>query len=657
MPGPWEGWLYLISPDGTARELINHARTASYLQNAELPNGMLLCNVLDFGGCEAYAYDPPCSSAGAYIDFPTTINGLNVLTMPDETALGAPTQLDIRVTLGAMTAVASTRAIVTQKAFGSGQHAFNLRTDTTGKLVLLTSTNGTSFTTATCDEVLTASDNPIHARVTWRSSDGRVQFFSKTVGDLSTLDAELDADTGWTQRGADEVGVTAALHNSTATLNIGADNGSSSSDLFKGHIYGFSLATTIDGAAVVRILNTDIPPEQLAATLSASTGQTFTVARGGSGGVIGFTIPSSWEPLVFFGPSFDDAPWYNEDQPESADALGFFIDEWTGLGNEHVSRHIAPKGGWGGGAQLGPLSAGARTMAFGVQMFATSVEGMEYLFRWLEQTLYSVCDTCSTDSILIRRFCPSGDDLWSGVVRMNNVGLSAGPNWENELLQINKCYHRRVSFVLTVGDPCMYLPGTDYEFEDTANLTQCFGDVFVDPDRNPCRPECIELSANNADCRQRLTIDVGPVEAAVAPVVTLENTTTEYSVPTRVLVYYDPAGISPTNPCSLQLLGELYVRPIRPGATLKWDVAAREVMYRDHTTGLFVPGWAYIDPNDPPVRRWFTLPCGQVDVVLEPSTLCLTDQGGGIYDDGVHTFNDPAFPSPSVELVPRIGCP
>ena len=88
-----------------------------------------------------------------------------------------------------------------------------------------------------------------------------------------------------------------------------------------------------------------------------------------------------------------------------------------------------------------------------------------------------------------------------------------------------------------------------------------------------------------------------------------------------------------------------------------WDVAAREVTYRDHTTGLFVPGWAYIDPNDPPVRRWFTLPCGDVDVVLEPSTLCLTDLGGGIYSDGDHTFETPAFPSPSVELVPRVGCP
>ena len=164
-----------------------------------------------------------------------------------------------------------------------------------------------------------------------------------------------------------------------------------------------------------------------------------------------------------------------------------------------------------------------------------------------------------------------------------------------------------------------------------------------------------------SSCRSAFFYDVPEVAGALAPIVTMENTATEYTLPVRVIAYADPLGMETApgvaNPCALQILGEIYVRSLPPGATFVWDVAARDVQYRDSTTGGVEPGWAYIDPNDPPERRWFALPCGKIVIVVELATLCLAPLGGGAYSDGVHTFNAPHYPDLALEIAPRWGCP
>jgi hypothetical protein len=87
-------------------------------------------------------------------------------------------------------------------------------------------------------------------RVTWRSSDGRIQFFTKaTTG--TTYKADADANTGWTQLGSDETGPTSALWDSAYNVNIGTswDN----SWAFAGRLLYVSIAETIDGTAVMSV--------------------------------------------------------------------------------------------------------------------------------------------------------------------------------------------------------------------------------------------------------------------------------------------------------------------------------------------------------------------------------------------------------------------
>ena len=114
--------------------------------------------------------------------------------------------------------------------------------------------------------------------------------------------------------------------------------------------------------------------------------------------------------------------------------------------------------------------------------------------------------------------------------------------------------------------------------------------------------------------------------------------------------------MGPSNPCGLPILGELYVRPLPPGSSFRWDVVGRRFEFRDETTGGWANGAAYVDPNDPPEKRFFAMPCGRGHVVMEPSSLCAKFVTGTTWTlDGI-TYNPPAFPTVSVGLGERLRC-
>jgi len=131
----------------------------------------------------------------------------------------------------------------------------------------------------------------------------------------------------------------------------------------------------------------------------------------------------------------------------------------------------------------------------------------------------------------------------------------------------------------------------------------------------------------------------------------------QYSFPFRAVAYTDPGLVGPANPCGLPVLGELYVRPLPAGASLRWDVVGRSVDYRDETTGGWTSGWAYIEPNDPPKQRFFAVPCGKGYVVMEPASLCATFVSGTTWTlDGI-SYNPPTYPTTSVSIGERLSCP
>ena len=146
--------------------------------------------------------------------------------------------------------------------------------------------------------------------------------------------------------------------------------------------------------------------------------------------------------------------------------------------------------------------------------------------------------------------------------------------------------------------------------------------------------------------------------AAVAPIVTFDNNTNEYSFPFRAIVYADPLEIGALpNPCGLEILGEVYVRPLPPYSSLAWDVAGRDIRFMSAGTGGFRSTTSYIEVNDPPAKRFFAVPCSMAHLVVEPATMCVDDLGSDAYEaDGV-TFTPPRLPTVTLALQERVSCP
>lgn len=363
------------------------------------------------------------------------------------------------------------------------------------------------------------------------------------------------------------------------------------------------------------------------------------------------------QPITFSTPTLDPAPWYNVNYPQSADALGYAVEEWTGLDDGHITRGSTPWGGYGGGASLGSISANGRTMKVNLFLFGKTEQAVEYLFRWLGVTLTGVCATCATESILVRRFCGSTVDPWDGVAELRNVGLIEGLKWEADIAAVPSCFLRRASFTLMAGDPCLYSPdepvATQPDDED-ANLVTCLGtDSPTNENRFNCRPTCSETAQS---CRTIRGFTVNTL-GAVAPIVTWSNTSTQYTYPMRAIVRADPAtvGVSP-NPCGLPILGEIYVRPLPPDSQLRWDVVGRIVQFKDSSTGGWAPGWTYVEANDPPLQRFFSAGCGTAYVIMEPGSLCAHFVSGTTWTlDGL-TFNPPAYPTVALSVGERLSC-
>ena len=213
-----------------------------------------------------------------------------------------------------------------------------------------------------------------------------------------------------------------------------------------------------------------------------------------------------------------------------------------------------------------------------------------------------------------------------------------------------------MSFTLAAGDPCMYaqdvsaglVPATN------ANMTTCLANIATDQNATRCRPTCSEL---HSSCRSTHTFDVDPM-GAMAPIVTLANADDFHSAPLRVIAYADPldVGLTP-NPCGLHALGEIYVGLLPPWSELIWDVSARTIRYHDASTGDVVGGWAFIGGNDPPIPRYFTMPCGVMHIVMELASRCVFADGGEWWSGITSLGPTPHYPTVSITLQERCGCP
>src|SRR6476620_10078307 len=97
------------------------------------------------------------------------------------------------------------------------------------------------------------------------------------------------------------------------------------------------------------------------------------------------------------------------------------------------------------------------------------------------------------------------------------------------------------------------------------------------------------------------------------------NDNADWSMPCRAIAYFNANDLPITGSsfCGMPKLGELYVSPRPPWSELVWDVPGRNVLYWDHTTGAYVNGWAFVDANDRPLPRFFSVPCATGNVVID----------------------------------------
>lgn len=658
---PRHGYLLLRNGDNVV-EVINHARTAAYLQQPDLAiDGIDICNVLDDGGCPAYARVPYDVDPG-WAAFPGP-NG-NALTTPDSD--------DYSLTLDGLTAIVGVRVstwslgsaqVMMAHRAPSGTPWWQIQVNASGALQWQYSAGTTVTSNVVGASTISALpvDEWVYLAGVYRPDVGgnrRITFYRGPT-----------PRGPWTPLASTYTGPAVTAIDPAATLTIGALN-QGGGTAFTGDIHFAALYQGSDGdlpggEEVFRFDGTEILSDS--SSFVASTGQTVDVVRAGTpvvlhprSAAVGVYSDDYWPLLEFASPAEDPAPWYNENEPASADALGFFVTEWTGLGNEHVTRGMASRGGYGGGAILGPMGAQGRVQKLNVVLLARSEEAMQYLFDWLSDTLIAACSACADDTLLFYRFCPDVEDPRRALGEQRRVGLIEAPRWEADVAGRGQCFLRLASFTIAAGDPCIYLPASTPEASEAdyaADLPACFldPDTYLSPTRFPCRPSCSELVE---DCRTSLTINIDAARP-VAPVVCFSNDDAEASYPLRAVVYADPQGIGTLpNPCGLPILGEIYVRSLPPYSQFVWDVAGKTTWFADVTTGGDVDGWPYIDMNDPPVPRFFAANCGTIHVVLEPATLCADIDGSDVVIPAADlVFTDPHYPAVTVRMQERTGCP
>lgn len=157
-------------------------------------------------------------------------------------------------------------------------------------------------------------------------------------------------------------------------------------------------------------------------------------------------------PATYTNPSSDQAPWYDGSIPESAQFLGFMIEDV--VVNAVTARNITTRVSSSGGGVLGPMRSNERRLDFTVLLFACNELAMDYGFRYLTDSLSSSgCDPdCTLCDAEYRESCPKVDgsiaSLNKGRWLLKNIGALGAPVWADPPLEGSSCNMRRVTFSL-----------------------------------------------------------------------------------------------------------------------------------------------------------------------------------------------------------------
>lgn len=652
------GWLYIAQEDGDIVELFNHARTAGYLTNSTVLGCGTVHNVLDDGGCAAYPFVPSSRSnslpelltsvgqspltttsgelitisdgpAGVSSPLPNvtdwtgywSASQVSGLTMPNLSGGAAPAAtisgltMDTSGTRPALRNSPSQYSTVEKITFGVSS-VFDLAADEDLIAVwvgtLETFVNPGGF----APMLLGFSSNP-RWFMSGSSSLGAPYLYASVIDGAFTA-AQTEAAQGLpTDERLCAIAVFSRAANASTFYVYGSDGRliNSTDGPTSGSIVGAIDATT----ELLAMYGVGGTCETLAfhkgVGIAPSANEIDAIAR---------DFHAGWVRETYSAPSVDPAPWYSSSFPESGEALGFWVTEWTGLDSGHIQREVTQVGAYRGGGVMGALGSRSREMGFEIILLGESERALDYLFRWLDATLSSVCATCATDTILLRRFCPpdpiDGFSARNGVVEMRGVGLVSGLQWGAPPVEQAGCFIRRANFTLGATDPCMYGFCTDVAVSQTMDWEACVTAANMNPARAECRPSCSEMSG---DCRTVFNYTINDPSGG-APIIELSPPLyLGATIPVRIRTYANPNGLLPDELCGAPLLGELYVTSLPEWTDLRYDVAGRRIEIRNAGTGGWINGFAYLEPNTVGVPRFFFAGCGDYTTIVEPADFCL----------------------------------
>lgn len=169
----------------------------------------------------------------------------NYASTADKASLDVSAGIDIIVclSLNDWTPAAANTALSKYNT-AADQRAYRLEVLGTGNLALGLSLAGTAVTTANSGAATGFSDGTAHwIRATWRSSDGRVQFFTSN-------NAPNALPSSWTQLGTDQTAAIASIFNSSAALMVGRQETAAAALPMTGRVYRAVLKDSIDGTIV-----------------------------------------------------------------------------------------------------------------------------------------------------------------------------------------------------------------------------------------------------------------------------------------------------------------------------------------------------------------------------------------------------------------------
>lgn len=192
----------------------------------------------------------------------------------------------------------------------------------------------------------------------------------------------------------------------------------------------------------------------------------------------------------FTNPVDDEVCWYDPNIPESADFLGLFINNVTGLQDDPYERSVSNIASIG--SVFNRPTRSGKTLTFDVVLLATSCCGMDYGRNWLAGVLKGQgCvhglnafeNPCGTSELRIRVCCPVGGANDAGIRNYPYSSLTQGlARLDGDRKDKCCCTVQRYSFVIQTGTPD--------GFGDLEEVC----DSLVDPTPEnslciPCRPE------------------------------------------------------------------------------------------------------------------------------------------------------------------------